>query len=91
MKTIKIEMVIETDRDVDEIVRILCSLENVKIDAMKAEPIGLGIDEKTAEDWWEKNRDKWMCLPPKPVLCKNANCEVVTDGTGVYTRRKRDE
>ena len=38
MKTIKIEMVIETDRDVDEIVRILCSLENVKIDAMKADP-----------------------------------------------------
>ena len=86
MKTIKIEVVLNTDQSIKAIVHEIGSLVNTEIVSIRAEPIGLGIDEKTAEDWWEKNRDKWMCLPPKPVLCKNANCEVVTDGTGAYTK-----
>ena len=84
MKTIKIEMVLNTDQSIKAIVHEIGSLVNTEIVSIKAEPIGLGIDEKTAEKWWKENKDKWVVestpLPP--------NCEVVTDGTGAYTKKK---
>lgn len=83
MKTIRIEMVLNTDQSIKAIVHEIGSLVNTEIVSIRAEPIGLGIDEKTAEKWWKENKDKWDCrvtLPP--------NCEVVTDGTGAYTKKK---
>lgn len=87
MKTIKIEVVLNTDQSMKAIINEIGSLVNTEIVSVKAEPIGLGIDEKTAEKWWAENKDRWVA-DATPML---SNYEVVMDGTGAYTRRKRNE